>query len=126
LRATAAIRCIARSASTSGGPMHGRGDIDRSVDWRSTLLRSSAATNLVAVILVVDHPVALVELLVEAVQGLVIVVPELLPAFFFFAAVVTDFIGASPESVLRGTATVATAIVITWATEISLGNIAGH
>ncbi len=90
--------------------MHGRGDVHWSVDWSSALLRSSAATDLVAVVLVVDHPIALVELLVEDVQGLVIVVPELLPAFFFFAAVVADFVRTSPEGMLGSIATGATAI----------------
>lgn len=122
-----ALRSIAGSAGTGGGPLHTRNHSHRSVDWRSTVLWSLAATDLIAVVLVVNHPIALIELAIEAMEGIVIIMPEALPAFFFFAAVVAYFSGAGPEASRLGSTPGITGVAgIAWAAEISLGSIAGH
>ena len=116
------IRSIAGSAAAGTGPLHVGNYCHRGIDGRSTIL-NLAATDLIAVILVVNHPVALIELAIETMQSIVIVMPEALPAFFFFAAVVTHFGGASPEAAGAGSAAIA---VIARAAKISLGSIADH
>lgn len=122
------VWCVARSTSTSRGPLHAGNYGNWSVDRRSALLRSSAATDLVAMILVVSDPIALVEVAVEDVQGAIVIVPELLPAFFIFAAVVAYFVGAGPESILGSIAARVAGSAATGAraAEISLGKIAGQ
>ena len=67
------------------------------IDGRSTLLRSLAATDLVTVIFVIVDPIAFIELAIVAMQSGIIIMPELLPSLFFFAAVVAHFIRAAPE-----------------------------
>jgi len=126
------VRSVAGSAAAGGGPLHAGNDSHRSIDGRSTVLLSLAATDLVAVILVIDNPIALIEIAIEDVQGTIIIMPELLPAFFFFAAVVAYFVRASPESPLGGVAAVTATGAATCGTgiaraaEISLGIIADH
>src|SRR5262245_36938235 len=72
-------------AAVRHGPLHRRADEDRcELNALRAAARAAVASrvDLVAVILVIGHPVDVIQRAVIAAQGIVIVVPEALQAFF--------------------------------------------
>src|SRR5262245_43272431 len=100
MRSWSALAAARTARGAAGdGPLHRRADEDGRVLRTAIRIAAAgaAAIDRVAMELVVGDPVDVVEAVVVALQGIIIVVPELLPAFFFAVAVVAALVMTGPE-----------------------------